>query len=228
MRHLGKTNALCFPINTVGTLGVMSGLLGAVVGIAFAVLCLQWSWSYMVEIQIEPETPRVLWLVLMVVGCVTGAVMGVNLTANSLSLGIVTSLLIVQTPLDLFSHRLARVPTMLATVALIKARNFEVIAESRSKDLLVQSTVIALLLFELVVIHRWAPQSFGWGDILLVAPLATAVTSSKISSLAIWLFIASSSASFHGVMLRCKSGKRYIPFGPHLLGAAWLVLVFSL
>ena len=97
----------------------------------------------------------------------------------------------------------------------------------RSQYLLSQITVTLLLVSALTLIYWISPRSLGWGDVLLSAPLAVAVSSVNVPSLAIWLLIASCLASIHGVVLRVRCGKRYVPFGPHLLGAAWAVLMVS-
>jgi prepilin signal peptidase PulO-like enzyme (type II secretory pathway) len=77
------------------------------------------------------------------------------------------------------------------------------------------------------VLQRISPRSLGWGDVLLVAPLALAVAFVSVSQLPVWLMIAAGTAAIHGALLRWLRGKQMLPFGPHLLVAAWLVLLVS-
>jgi hypothetical protein len=116
---------------------------------------------------------------------------------------------------------------MLALVAMLIVRAFEVEQISASRDLLGELSLVAALMAVVVVLHWCSPAALGWGDVLLVAPLALAVVSVRSYSLFVWLLLASSSAAVHGLALWRRSGRSHVPFGPHLLGAAWLVLVYS-
>ncbi|NDI16292.1 MAG: hypothetical protein EBY88_08600, partial [Actinobacteria bacterium] len=100
-------------------------------------------------------------------------------------------------------------------------------SDARLREVITQFAATAALLAILTVFYRLSPQSLGWGDVLLVAPLSIAVTSVRSSLIIIWMLTASSSAALHGLVLWRRSGSRHAPFGPHLLGAAWLVLVLS-
>ena len=76
-----------------------------------------------------------------------------------------------------------------------------------------------------VALHAVLPNSLGLGDVLLVAPLALAMTSSSTSTAVLWLVAASGSGAVHGVVNLIRRGTKDLPFGPHLLGAAWVLLV---
>lgn len=206
----------------------MNHLLGAIVGSAIAFMCIRWSNSYLLSIQSKKMISLSLSLALIVVGATTGAVIAANPDVHSAMLGVVTSLTVVQTPLDLLAQRLARLPTLFALIAILVTRAAELSIANRPIEFLVQVTVVAVLVFVLGVFYRVSPQSLGWGDVLVAAPLAVAVLSVSVPSLGIWMLMASCSASIHGVVRRWRSGQRHLPFGPHLLGAAWLVMVFSL
>jgi leader peptidase (prepilin peptidase)/N-methyltransferase len=78
------------------------------------------------------------------------------------------------------------------------------------------------------LIHAISPRSVGWGDVLLILPLALALAPQGLDTVLIWQLSASLAGTLHAVSLRLTNGVRSIPFGPHLIGAAWLVLVFSL
>jgi hypothetical protein len=72
-----------------------------------------------------------------------------------------------------------------------------------------------------------SPQSLGLGDALLVLPLALALAAVNPSRVVAWQVLASCSALVHVVIVRVKHGASAIPFGPHLLGTAWSVLMVS-
>ena len=205
----------------------MRELLGVVAGVIAAFLCLRLSRSYVLAIQSGLEIPKALWLELLVIGGATGKSIGEDLTERSALLAVVASLLIIQTPVDLLTQRLARLPTLLALLAAVVIRTFSVIVDGTTSAWKVQLIVTAVWILIMTGFQRLSPRSLGWGDVLLSAPLALAVSSIHLSSVAVWMLFASSSAAVHGLVAQWKSGKRYVPFGPHLLGAAWIVLVMS-
>jgi prepilin signal peptidase PulO-like enzyme (type II secretory pathway) len=77
------------------------------------------------------------------------------------------------------------------------------------------------------LLHRWSPSSLGWGDVLLVVPLALAVGYVALDRVAVWQLLASATGALHALVARRLRGTGSIPFGPHLLVAAWLVLFAS-
>jgi len=77
------------------------------------------------------------------------------------------------------------------------------------------------------IFHKLSPQSLGLGDVLLVAPLALALAIMSGADILAWQLIASVSGAVHAIVGRLTSGGRSIPYGPHLLVAAWLTLVLS-
>ena len=96
----------------------------------------------------------------------------------------------------------------------------------------VRSAVVAVGTAAVVVatyalLHRLSPRSLGWGDVLLVAPLGLALGYVAADRVAVWQLLASTTGAIHALMLRRLRGVRTIPFGPHLLVAAWLVLLAS-
>ncbi|NDC48684.1 MAG: hypothetical protein EBZ61_06350 [Micrococcales bacterium] len=205
----------------------MGALLGTFVGVVLALLSLRWSRAYLVTIQSGITISPWLSFGLIMVGGTTSALIWASFSVTSALLGIVTCLLIVQTPLDLLVRRLARWPTLLALLAVSVIRILEAASDARLREVITQFAATAALLAILTVFYRLSPQSLGWGDVLLVAPLSIAVTSVRSSLIIIWMLTASSSAALHGLVLWRRSGSRHAPFGPHLLGAAWLVLVLS-
>jgi leader peptidase (prepilin peptidase)/N-methyltransferase len=101
-----------------------------------------------------------------------------------------------------------------------------------SGDVGVRSAVVAVGIAALVVavyglLHRLSPRSLGWGDVLLVAPLGLALGYVAADRVAAWQLLASTTGAIHALVLQRLRGVSTIPFGPHLLVAAWLVLLVS-
>jgi leader peptidase (prepilin peptidase)/N-methyltransferase len=192
---------------------------------ALIVMCLAWQTGHRSDV--VSRTSRVVTSVLIIVGGVTGMFVARDIGLNSVALATVAALLVVQTPIDLATHRLLRLPTGVATgmVALIYCISF--LDRGWRLDVLVSwgSALAVVMLFG--VLQRISPRSLGWGDVLLAAPLALAVAFVNVSQLPIWLMIAAGTAAMHGVVLRWWHGEQMLPFGPHLLFAAWLVLLVS-
>lgn len=140
---------------------------------------------------------------------------------------VVTVLMMVQVPLDVRTHRLSRWATTWASVAvtiviMVNAwtnRAFVPVAVS------VMAAVVVVGVYGLL--HGISPRSLGWGDVLLVAPLTLAVAYVAVERVLWWQLMASTTGAMHAVWVRARSGGSHVPFGPHLLGAAWLVLALS-
>jgi leader peptidase (prepilin peptidase) / N-methyltransferase len=88
-------------------------------------------------------------------------------------------------------------------------------------------SVAAVVVAAYALLHRLSPRSLGWGDVLLVAPLGLAIGYVAVDRVVVWQLLASTTGAIHALMLRRLRGVRTIPFGPHLLVAAWLVLLVS-
>ena len=169
-----------------------------------------------------------MWWLAAVVGSVTALVgLRAETFAGAALTVVVAGLLIVQTPMDLRTRHLSRWATVIA-VALVGA----VIAVDVIGDGVVRSGVVALGVAVVVVavyalLHRLSPRSLGWGDVLLVAPLALALGYVAADRVLVWQLLASTTGAIHALVLRRMRGASTIPFGPHLLVAAWLVLLVS-
>ncbi len=169
-----------------------------------------------------------MWWLAAVVGSVTALVgLRAETFAGAALTVVVAGLLMVQTPMDLRTRHLSRQATVIA-VALVSA----VIAVDVIGDGVVRSGVVAFGVAVVVVavyalLHRLSPRSLGWGDVLLVAPLALSVGYVAADRMAFWQLLASSTGAVHALVLRRMRGASGIPFGPHLLVAAWLVLLVS-
>ena len=164
----------------------------------------------------------------VVVGGGTGWIVTNMRDGSTASLLVVlTMLLLVQGPFDFLTMRLSRPVTayafvVVAAIVTIDAR----IANSWTNAAtawLVAIAVVALF----GVLHWFTPKSLGFGDVLLVAPLALAVGYVFPQNIALWLLLASASAALHGGARRIRRSASMIPFGPHLLGAGWLTLVMN-
>ncbi len=169
-----------------------------------------------------------MWWLAAVVGSVTALVgLRAETFAGAALTVVVAGLLIVQTPMDLRTRHLSRWATVIA-VALVGA----VIAVDVIGDGVVRSGVVAFGVAVVVgavyaLLHRLSPRSLGWGDVLLVAPLGLALGYVAADRVAVWQLLASSTGAVHALVLRRMRGASGIPFGPHLLVAAWLVLLAS-
>ena len=149
-----------------------------------------------------------------------------NETASSTALiAIVTALMLVQAPLDLATRRLYRSVTLIASAATLLV----VVVAARvdiSSALVALGAAVAVAAVY-VVLHKVSPSSLGWGDVLLVVPLALVVGYVALDLVAVWQLLASVTGALHALVARRLRGTRSISFGPHLLLAAWLVLLAS-
>ncbi|MFM7525746.1 MAG: hypothetical protein ACKO48_04415 [Actinomycetota bacterium] len=162
-----------------------------------------------------------------VLGGVTGWVAMSGASPRDTVLTVLIAVLtVIQAPLDFVTHRLSRYATLMSLGGVLIIWVIEVVGSSRSSALraLVITTVVVTMF---AVLHRFSPQSLGWGDVLLVAPLALSVALISVNGVVVWQLLASGSGAVHAIAVRLLAGDRTIPFGPHLLFGAWLVLVAS-
>ena len=139
---------------------------------------------------------------------------------------LIAALTMIQAPLDFVTRRLSRYATLISFGGVLIIWVIEVVGSSRSSAL--RALVIALVVVTMfAVLHRLSPRSLGWGDVLLVAPLALSVALVSTNGVVVWQLLASGSGAVHAIAGRLLAGNRTIPFGPHLLFGAWLVLVVS-
>lgn len=142
-------------------------------------------------------------------------------------LAVVTVLMVAQVPLDLRTHRLSRRATIWAAVvvSIIVVVDAWVggAFETATLSLISAMAVIGVYLF----LHHVSPRSLGWGDVLLVTPLTLAVAYVAVERVLWWQLVAATTGAVHAVWVRVRSVSSHVPFGPHLLIAAWLMLVAS-
>ncbi len=201
-------------------------LVGALVGVVVLISSQRLVTRVARDISVAPA--RFAWWAYVgavVVGAVSLA-RNENETASSTALvAIVTALMLVQAPLDLVTRRLYRSVTLVASAATLLV--VVVAARDDISSALVALGAAVVVAAVYVVLHKVSPSSLGWGDVLLVVPLALAVGYVALDRVAVWQLLASVTGALHALVARRLRGMRSIPFGPHLLLAAWLVLLAS-
>lgn len=186
------------------------------------------------ELSLQRRLP--LWM--YVVGTFTGGITGWSIhrssqEVDSALLVIVTLLFLVQAPIDLMTHRLIRPLTYLCIAITMSVVVVDVLVAGSPwgealRDVASAVVVTLIVVGAYTVLHRLSPRSLGWGDVLLVVPLSLAVGYVHLASVAVWQLIASLTAAAYALTVRGRSGSAFIAFGPHLLFAAWLVLLVSI
>ena len=174
------------------------------------------------------ELIRRWWWLAAVVGSVTAFVGArAETMAGAVLAVVVAGLLIVQTPLDVRTRHLSRWATVIAVALVSVVIAIDVVGDVGVRSAGAAVSVAAVIVAVYALLHRLSPRSLGWGDVLLVAPLGLAIGYVAADRVAVWQLLASTTGAIHALMLRRLRGVRTIPFGPHLLVAAWLVLLAS-
>lgn len=141
---------------------------------------------------------------------------------------IVTALLMVQAPLDLRTHQLSRSMTCAGGLAVFLTLTIDAFVRRELTRGLLSGAATAGLVLTYFALHRLSPRSLGLGDVLLVIPLALSIGYLGVEQIVLWQLFSSSSGAVHALGSGRKRGNRGVPFGPHLLGTAWLMLLLSL
>lgn len=170
------------------------------------------------------------WVIVfaMVLGSLTAMLMlQVDSVPKAVVITLVTSLTLLQAPLDLATRRLSR-PVTLATFAILTGVVIvDEFTSNQGDDLLSIALASLLVVLIFAALHWRSPGSLGWGDVLIAAPLSVSVASVSVEHVAWWQLMSATSGAVHAMWLRLRRGQGSIPFGPHLLLSAWLVLVVS-
>lgn len=156
------------------------------------------------------------------------AIRGVTSTLSMTLLAVVSCLTLVQAPLDLLTRQLSRPVTLVALVGIVVVLLLDGTISRRFDDVLIAGGTATGVTCVYALVHRAMPSALGWGDVLLVAPLTLAVGAASLEHVVMWQLVASASAAVHGVTSRLVGAGSTIPFGPHLLLWAWLVVVLTL
>ena len=169
-----------------------------------------------------------MWWLVAVVGSVTAfAGLRAETIAGAALTVVVAGLLIVQTPMDVRTRHLSRRATMVAVALVSLVIAVDVIGNGAVQSGGVAFGIAAVVVAVYALLHRLSPRSLGWGDVLLVAPLGLALGYVAADRVVVWQLLASATGAIHALVLRQLRGVSTIPFGPHLLAAAWLVLLVS-
>jgi hypothetical protein len=202
-------------------------------GIALAIMHVWLSQQLMLNVLPEPVQAARTYRWWYGFGALTGVVTAVSLSSQThvvdmALLMTTTSLMLVQAPLDAVTHRLSRIVTLVAlsTVGLIIVVD-RFLSDGWNVDapaILMALSVTTLYL----LLHIFSSRAIGLGDVLIAMPLSVAVGASDAANIVLWQVLATASGALHAVSLSKRHRDTSIPFGPHLLGSAWLVLVFSL
>jgi leader peptidase (prepilin peptidase)/N-methyltransferase len=171
--------------------------------------------------------PRWSYVGAVIVGAVSLARNENEPAASIVLVAIVTALMLVQAPLDLAMRRLSRSVTLCAVAATAVVVALTAVTDDDLAGAAVAAAVAIAVATVYALLHWWSPSSLGWGDVLLVVPLALAVGSAALDRVAVWQLLASATGALHALVARRLRGTTSIPFGPHLLAAAWLVLLAS-
>ena len=168
----------------------------------------------------------------LVVGAIVGGVTGwmlhqSNSVVDRSLLVVVSLLLLAQGPLDLQTRRLSRPVTAGGFVAAVGIVAVDAFSSAALSSALLTVLMCLAVVAGFGVLHRLSATSLGLGDVLLVAPLSLAVSHVSPQNTLVWLLVASVSGAIHGALSLMTKRSHMIPFGPHLLGAAWIVLVLS-
>ena len=208
-------------------------VLGGVVGAAAVHWSLHTATAIRESLSSEPfrraSSARVTTLVVgVIVGGITGWMLHQSNSAVDRSLLVVVSLLLLaQGPLDLQTRRLSRPVTAGGFVATVGIVAMDALSSSSISNALPVMLLCLAVVAGFGVLHRLSSTSLGLGDVILVAPLSLAVSHVSPQNTLVWLLVASVSGAIHGAFSLMTQRSHMIPFGPHLLGAAWLVLALS-
>jgi leader peptidase (prepilin peptidase) / N-methyltransferase len=163
----------------------------------------------------------------VVVAVTLAVVLHAETIAGAVLAVVVVGLLLVQTPLDVRTRHLSRRATVIAIALVSVVIAVDVVGGVGVRSAVVAVGVAAVVMAVYALLHRLSPRSLGWGDVLLVAPLGLALGYVAADRVVVWQLLASTTGAIHALVLGRLRGVRTIPFGPHLLAAAWLVLLVS-
>lgn len=170
---------------------------------------------------------RITWFASGLFGAATALLGSAAALPDATVLAIVAVLTVVQAPFDLRSHRLSRPVTIAATITIVAIVVGDAVASASPRRAIEVVGWAAVVVVVYASLHRVSPRSLGWGDVLLVVPLSVAITFVDADRLVVWQLLAATSGAIHAAIQRVRHGETVIPFGPHLLGSAWVVLATS-
>jgi prepilin signal peptidase PulO-like enzyme (type II secretory pathway) len=208
-------------------------VLGGVVGVAAVLWSLHTATVIRISLSSEPfRQASYVRVSTLVVGAIVGGITGWRLhqsnpVVDRSLLVVVSLLLLAQGPLDLLTRRLSRPVTVGGFVAAVGIVAMDAFSSSAPSHALFTMLMCIAVVAGFGVLHRLSATSLGLGDVFLVAPLSLAVSHVSPQNTLVWLLVASVSGAIHGALILMTRRSHRIPFGPHLVVAAWLVLVLS-
>ena len=201
-------------------------VVGAIAGVVALVVSQRLVSRVARDIGVVPaQFPRWSYVGAAIVGAVSLARNEYESASSTALVAIVTALMVLQAPLDLAMRRLYRSVTLIASAATLMVVGVATSDDVASALPAFGATVAVMTVY--VVLHKVSPSSLGWGDVLLVVPLALAVGYVALDRVAIWQLLTSATGTLHALVARRLRDSASIPFGPHLLVSAWLVLLAS-
>lgn len=207
-------------------LPILRLIIGLLLGLAGVILCIEWAKKVISQIDSGRSVPRTATAFVIVVGSLSGLVISNSPGVESWNLLVTSLLLAVQTPIDLATHRLARWPTLVSYLCLVL---IQVVMHSDHdwwSRFWLPVCIAGATTFALATLHVTARSQLGFGDVLLSLPLGLAVALADLRHLLWWLLLSTATGAAHGLISH-KNGAHSLPFGPHLLFSAWLVLFIN-
>ena len=204
---------------------LLETVLAATLGLVVSLLLSRWSQTLLSAIHESSRITRSLLLFQLFCGATTGTFAIGRSSDEAAIICVVATLLVIQLPLDMFTRRLSRTVTAGAFVSMLAIVSLRMQFREEGEETLTSLLLSVVIVGVFAALHFVSPNSLGFGDVLLAAPLAMAVTSSSAPLGIVWLAVSSSSGAVHGLFNRIRYGRRDLPFGPHLLVAAWALLI---
>lgn len=192
-----------------------------------AVPLTRWAGKTAQEISKKATTTRLMVSVLIVVSFVTGWMLWGTEAGSVATVVIAWVLLVVQGVLDVATRRLSRPVTVVALLCTLGLIAFRATNEG-GWTVVVDVALVGIVVVVVFWILHWSSrESLGLGDVLLVAPLSLLLGSVNPRLVMFWLVLSSMTGAIHASLVRRLRGEKGIPFGPHLLFGAWLLLMIS-
>ena len=141
---------------------------------------------------------------------------------------IISTLGVVQIPLDFKTHHLLRSATLSGLCGVVAVGATSSFIRGSPHQLVLASALTVGVWGVYYLVHRLSPSMLGFGDVLLALPLAFAVAIVMPERLVIWQLLSAVSGAIHGLGLRLSRRGSHLPFGPHLIVGAWVVIAVSL
>jgi len=199
---------------------------GLLVGLGVASTISRWVTAQINQMQSGVSLSTKLRILILIIGTTTGYEAVRMAIDDALVFVLISILFCIQFPIDLLTHQLLRIPTVLILIGIVMTHSLEMFFADRLMEHLSTIVLAALLSLGFLSVHLVSRSSLGRGDVLLSAPIAIALSPFGPTHLAWWILIAAATCCIHALML-VRSKPRHLPFGPHLLFGAWLMLLIS-